>query len=159
MLEKLALTIREQSAAGPLHKNVDAAFAEIRQLLGVAAAGYALSLIAFIFAPDVAAMIIGLVAAGVGSWGIIAALMKRREILRQFVTAVVTRREELLAPIEDYLRTDIEAAYEKLSASFHPKQARVAERRSVHELIVARVTELEATLAKCASDLGISPRK
>jgi GTP-binding protein EngB required for normal cell division len=94
MIEKLALTIREQSAAGPLQQNVSAAFADIRRWLGIAAAGYAISIIAFIFAPNIVATVIGVAAVAVGSWGTVAALLKRREILRQFVTAVVTRREE-----------------------------------------------------------------
>ncbi len=159
MLLKIGVKIREQSAAAPLHENVNAAFREIRRSLTAAAAGYAVSLVAFIFAPHLAAVLIGLAAVAVGAWGTTAALLKRRHILREFVNVIVARREELIAPVEDYLRTTIEAAYKKLSSSFHPLQAQVSEQRAVHEPIISRVTELEATFGRCATELGLSPRK
>jgi GTPase SAR1 family protein len=162
LLDKVDRTMSEQAAESQLEERISALlgtlalWVRIPALFAVLMAmGAAVALITgsrVLAAVLAAGAVVALVVA------LIVALARRAGILSFFNTAMVRRREELLAPIEDHLRTAIHAFYEELKQPFEPLRAFVAAQRVIYEPMILRVKQLEETFAKTAADLGLARR-
>jgi hypothetical protein len=162
LLDKVDRTMSEQAAGLQLEERISSLLIRLvlwvripALLAGLMTIGAAVALIAGsrIIAAWLAAGAVGALLVA-----LIVALARRAAILSFFNTAMVRRREELLAPIEDHLRTAIHAFYEELKQPFEPLRAFVAAQRAIYEPMILRVKQLEETFAKTAADLGLVRR-
>jgi GTPase SAR1 family protein len=159
LLQSIELTLVERIAGRGMEAQLDRMFREttnwLRVPAGVAAAGGIVTLIAAMSSAAVAD-ITGIVAASALVAGTFVAFGRRRKILNEYHRQMEAKREELVASIEQRLQHAIDLFYAEIGSVFSPLRAFCAAERKRFDPLLARVRELEKTLALLSAEIARS---
>ena len=159
LLQSIELTLVERIAGRGMEAQLDRMFREtanwLRVPAGVAAAGGIVTLIAAMSSAAVAD-ITGIVAASALVAGTFVAFGRRRKILTEYHRQMEAKREELVAAIEQQLQHAIDLFYAEIGSVFSPLRAFCAAERKRFDPLLARVRELEKTLALLSAEIARS---
>ena len=95
----------------------------------------------------------GIVAISAAAAGTFVAFGRRRKILAEYHRQMETKREELVAAIEQQLRHAIDLFYAEIGSVFQPLRAFCAAERKRYDPILGRVREIEKTFAELSVEL------
>jgi GTPase SAR1 family protein len=151
ILQKLQLTLLEQTSDAKIKEQLQSWFGETARWLrvpaGVAAAGGVFTIIAALAHAailDVTGTVAGLAAAA----GTVYAVLRRRHILREYRQRMNEKRAQLSEAVETQLRNAITAFYHEVGATFDPLESFcVAEAHRILPLR-ERVDEIERSLVE-----------
>jgi hypothetical protein len=96
----------------------------------------------------------GIVATSAAVIGTFVAFGRRRQILAEYHRQMESKREELVAAIDQQLRHAIDLFYTEIGALFQPLRAFCAAERKRYDPLVARVRELEKTFAELSAEVA-----
>ena len=151
ILQKLQLTLLEQTSDAKIKEQLQSWFGETARWLrvpaGVAAAGGVFTIIAALAHAailDVTGTVAGLAAAA----GTVYAVLRRRHILREYRQRMNEKRAQLSEAVESQLRNAITAFYHEVGATFDPLESFcLAEAHRILPLR-ERVDEIERSLVE-----------
>jgi GTPase SAR1 family protein len=151
ILQKLQLTLLEQTSDAKIKEQLQSWFGETARWLrvpaGVAAAGGVFTIIAALAHAailDVTGTVAGLAAAA----GTVYAVLRRRHILREYRQRMNEKRAQLSEAVETQLRNAITAFYHEVAATFDPLESFcLAESHRILPLR-QRVDEIERSLVE-----------
>lgn len=156
LLQGIELTLVERIAGRDMEAQLERMFREtttwLRLPAGVAAAGGIAAIIAALSSAAVAD-VTGIVAASAAVIGSLVAFGRRRKILSEYHRQMGTKREELVAAIDQQLRHGIALFYTEIGSVFQPLRAFCAAERRRYDPLLDRVRELEKTLAQLAAEM------
>ena len=159
LLQSIELTLVERIAGRAMEAQLERMFREtanwLRVPAGVAAAGGIVTLIAAMSSAAVAD-VTGIVAASAFVAGTFMAFGRRRKILSEYHRQMESKREELIAAIEQQLQHAIDLFYAEIGSAFQPLRAFCAAERKRYDPLLNRVREIEQSLAELIADLGRS---
>ncbi len=159
LLQSIELTLVERIAGRGMEAQLERMFREtanwLRVPAGVAAAGGIVTLIAAMSSAAVAD-VTGIVAASAFVAGTLVAFGRRRKILSEYHRQMESKREELIAAIEQQLQHAIDLFYGEIGSAFQPLRAFCAAERKRYDPLLNRVREIEKSLAELIADLGRS---
>jgi small GTP-binding protein len=159
LLQSIELTLVERIAGRAMEAQLERMFREtanwLRVPAGVAAAGGIVTLIAAMSSAAVAD-VTGIVAASAFVAGTFVAFGRRRKILSEYHRQMESKREELIAAIEQQLQHAIDLFYAEIGSAFQPLRAFCAAERKRYDPLLNRVREIEQSLAELIADLGRS---
>jgi small GTP-binding protein len=151
LLQGIELTLVERIASESMEARLEQMFREtgswLRLPAGVAAAGGIVAVIAAMSSAAVAD-VTGIVAASAAVIGTFVAFGRRRQILVEYHRQMESKREELVAAIEQQLRHAIDLFYTEIGAVFQPLRAFCAAERKRYDPLIGRVREIEKTFAE-----------
>jgi small GTP-binding protein len=157
LLQGIELTLVERIAAGGMETQLERMFREtghwLRFPAGIAAAGGIVAVIAAMSSAAVAD-VTGIVATSAAVIGTFVAFGRRRQILAEYHRQMESKREELVAAIDQQLRHAIDLFYTEIGALFQPLRAFCAAERKRYDPLVARVRELEKTFAELSAEVA-----
>lgn len=157
LLQGIELTLVERIAGRDMEAQLERMFREtttwLRLPAGVAAAGGIAAIIAALSSAAVAD-VTGIVAASAAVIGSLVAFGRRRKILSEYHRQMGTKREELVAAIDQQLRHGIALFYTEIGSVFQPLRAFCAAERRRYDPLLDRVRELEKTLAQLAAEMA-----
>jgi GTPase SAR1 family protein len=157
ILQKLQLTLLEQTSDAKIKEQLQSWFGETARWLrvpaGVAAAGGVFTIIAALAHAailDVTGTVAGLAAAA----GTVYAVLRRRHILREYRQRMNEKRTQLSEAVETQLRNAITAFYHEVGATFDPLESFcLAEANRILPLR-ERVDEIERSLVELKQQTG-----
>ncbi len=156
LLQSIELTLVERIAGRGMEAQLERMFREtanwLRVPAGVAAAGGIVTLIAAMSSVAVAD-VTGIVAASAFVAGTFVAFGRRRKILIEYHRQMESKREELVAAIEQQLRHAIDLFYAEIGSVFSPLRAFCAAERKRYDPLLIRVREIEKSLAVLSGEL------
>ena len=159
LLQSIELTLVERIAGRGMEAQLERMFREtanwLRVPAGVAAAGGIVTLIAAMSSAAVAD-VTGIVAATAFVAGTFVAFGRRRKILAEYHRQMELKREELVAAIEQQLQHAIDLFYTEIGSVFSPLRAFCAAERKRYDPMLARVREVEKTLALLSAEIARS---
>jgi small GTP-binding protein len=159
LLQSIELTLVERIAGRGMEAQLDRMFREtanwLRVPAGLAAAGGIVTLIAAMSSAAVAD-VTGVVAASALVAGTFVAFGRRRKILTEYHRQMETKREELVATIEQRLQHAIDLFYAEIGSVFSPLRAFCTAERKRFDPLLTRVRELEKTLALLSAEIARS---
>ena len=159
LLQSIELTLVERIAGRGMEAQLERMFREtanwLRVPAGVAAAGGIVTLIAAMSSAAVAD-VTGVVAASAFVAGTFVAFARRRKILIEYHRQMESKREELVAAIEQQLRHAIDLFYAEIGSVFSPLRAFCASERKRYDPLLTRVREVEKSLAVLSGELAKS---
>ena len=159
LLQSIELTLVARIAGRAMEAQLGRMFQEtanwLRVPAGIAAAGGIVTLIAAMSSAAVAD-VTGIVAASAFVAGTFVAFGRRRKILAEYHRQMEAKREELVAAIDEQLRHAIDLFYAEISSVFSPLRAFCASERKRYDPLLARVREVEKSLAVLAGELAKS---
>lgn len=151
LLQSIELTLVERIAARGMEAELEQMFRDtatwLRLPAGVAAAGGIVAIIAAMSSAAVAD-ITGIVAASAAVIGGFVALGRRRKILSGYHRQMESKREELIAAIDQQLQRAIDLFYAEIESVFQPLRAFCVAERNRYDPFLARVRESEKSLAQ-----------
>ncbi len=157
LLQSIELTLVERIAGRGMEAQLERMFREtanwMRVPAGVAAAGGIVTVIAAMSSAAVAD-VTGIVAASAFVAGTLVAFGRRRKILAEYHRQMGTKREELVAAIEQQLDHAIDLFYAEIAGAFAPLRAFCAAERRRYDPLLERVREVEKTFAQLNSELN-----
>jgi len=157
LLQSIELTLVERIAGRGMEAQLERMFREtatwLRVPAGVAAAGGIVTLIAAMSSAAVAD-VTGIVAASAFVAGTFVAFGRRRKILAEYHRHMELKREELVAAIEQQLQHAIDLFYAEISSVFAPLRAFCSAERKRYDPLLARVREVEKTLAVLSAEIA-----
>ena len=149
LLQSIELTLVERIAGRGMEAQLERMFREtanwLRVPAGIAAAGGIVTLIAAMSSAAVAD-VTGIVAASAFVAGTFVAFGRRRKILAEYHRQMESKREELVAAIEQQLRHAIDLFYAEIGSVFSPLRAFCASERKRYDPLLTRVREVEKSL-------------
>jgi GTPase SAR1 family protein len=156
LLQSIQLTLVERIAGRGMEAQLERMFREtanwLRVPAGVAAAGGLVTLIAAMSSAAVAD-VTGIVAASAFIAGTLVAFGRRRKILSEYHRQMETKREELVAAIEQQLQHAVDLFYAEIGGVFQPLRAFCSSERKRYDPLLNRVREVEKTFAQLTSEL------
>ncbi len=156
LLQSIELTLVERIAGRGMEAQLERMFREtanwLRVPAGVAAAGGIVTVIAAMSSAAVAD-VTGIVAASAFIAGTLVAFGRRRKILSEYHRQMDSKREELVAAIEQQLRHAIDLFYGEIGAVFQPLRAFCASERKRYDPLLNRVRESEKTFGELTAEL------
>jgi hypothetical protein len=156
LLQAIELTLVERIAGRGMEAQLERMFREtanwLRVPAGVAAAGGIVTLIAAMSSAAVAD-VTGVVAASAFVAGTFVAFGRRRKILSEYHRHMESKREELIAAIEQQLRHATDLFYAEIDSAFQPLRAFCAAERRRYDPLLNRVREVEKTFAQLTAEL------
>jgi GTPase SAR1 family protein len=159
LLHSIELTLVERIAGRGMEARLERMFREtatwLRVPAGVAAAGGIVTVIAAMSSAAVAD-VTGILAASAFVAGTFVAVGRRRKILSEYRRQMELKREELVAAIEEQLRHAIDLFYAEIGSVFSPLRAFCAAERKRYDPLLARVLEVEKSLAVLSSEIARS---
>lgn len=159
LLQSIELTLVERVAGRGMEAQLERMFREtatwLRFPAGVAAAGGIVTVIAAMSSAAVAD-VTGIVALSAAALGTVVAFGRRRKILAEYHRQMASKREELVAAIEEQLRHAIDLFYAEISGVFQPLRAFCASERKRYDPLLSRVREVEKNFAVLSSELAKS---
>ena len=159
LLQSIELTLVERIAGRGMEAQLERMFREtanwLRVPAGVAAAGGIVTLIAAMSSAAVAD-VTGVLAASAFVAGTFVAFGRRRKILSEYHRQMESKREELVAAIEQQLRHAIDLFYAEIGSVFSPLRAFCAAERKRYDPLLIRVREIEKSLAVLSGELARS---
>ena len=159
LLQSIELTLVARIAGRAMEAQLERMFQEtanwLRVPAGIAAAGGIVTLIAAMSSAAVAD-VTGIVAASAFVAGTFVAFGRRRKILAEYHRQMEAKREELVAAIDEQLRHAIDLFYAEIGSVFSPLRAFCASERKRYDPLLARVREVEKSLAVLAGELAKS---
>ena len=160
LLQAIQLTIVERIAGRGMEAQLERMFREtgnwLRLPAGVAAAGGIVTVIAAMSSAAVAD-VTGIVAASAAIIGTFVAFGRRRKILTEYHRQMESKREELVAAIEQQLRHAIDLFYAGIASVFQPLRAFCTAERKRYDPLLQRVQEIEKSLAQLTAELTRAP--
>jgi small GTP-binding protein len=157
LLQSVELTLVERIAGRGMEAQLERMFREtanwLRVPAGVAAAGGLVTMIAAMSSAAVAD-VTGIVAASAFIAGTLVAFGRRRKILAEYQRQMGTKREELVAAIEQQLQHAVDLFYTEIGAVFHPLRAFCAAERKRYDPLLERVREVEKTFGQLSAELA-----
>jgi len=157
LLQAIELTLVERIAGRGMEAHLERMFREtanwLRVPAGVAAAGGIVTLIAAMSSAAVAD-VTGIVAASAFVAGTLVAFGRRRKILAEYHRQMGQKREELVAAIEQQLQHAIDLFYAEIGSAFAPLRAFCSAERKRYDPLLARVREVEKTLAVLSAEIA-----
>jgi ribosome biogenesis GTPase A len=159
LLQMAELTLVERIAGRGMEAQLERMFREtanwLRVPAGVAAAGGIVTLIAAMSSAAVAD-VTGIVAASAFVAGTFIAFGRRRKILGEYHRQMESKREELVAAIEQQLRHAIDLFYAEIGSVFLPLRAFCTSERKRYDPLLTRVRDVEKRLGALAGELAKS---
>ncbi len=156
LLQSIQLTLVERIAGRGMEAQLERMFREtanwLRVPAGVAAAGGLVTVIAAMSSAAVAD-VTGIVAASAFIAGTLVAFGRRRKILSEYHRQMDSKREELVAAIEQQLQHAIDLFYAEIGAVFQPLRAFCSAERKHYDPLLIRVREIEKTFAQLMAEL------
>ncbi len=156
LLQSIQLTLVERIAGRGMEAQLERMFREtanwLRVPAGVAAAGGLVTLIAAMSSAAVAD-VTGIVAASAFIAGTLVAFGRRRKILSEYHRQMETKREELVAAIEQQLQHAVDLFYAEIGGVFQPLRAFCSSERQRYDPLLNRVREVEKAFAQLTSEL------
>jgi tRNA U34 5-carboxymethylaminomethyl modifying GTPase MnmE/TrmE len=156
LLQSIELTLVERIAGRGMEAQLERMFHEtanwLRLPAGIAAAGGIATLIAAMSSAAVAD-VTGIVAASAFAIGAFVAFGRRRKILSEYHRQMETKRNELVAAIEQQLQHAIDLFYAGIASVFQPLRAFCTAERRRYDPLLERVREIEKTFAQLSADL------
>ena len=157
LLQSIELTLVERIAGRGMEAQLERMFREtanwLRVPAGVVAAGGIVTLIAAMSSAAVAD-VTGIVAASAFVAGTLVAFGRRRKILAEYHRQMGLKREELVAAIEQQLQHGIDLFYVEIGSVFAPLRAFCTSERKRYDPMLARVREVEKTLAMLSAEIA-----
>jgi GTPase SAR1 family protein len=157
LLQSIELTLVERIAGRGMEAQLERMFREtanwLRVPAGVAAAGGIVTLIAAMSSAAVAD-VTGIVAASAFVAGTFVAFARRRKILAEYHRQMELKREELVAAIEQQLQHAVDLFYTEIGSVFAPLRAFCSAERKRYDPLLARVREVEKTLAVLSAEIA-----
>lgn len=157
LLQSIQLTLVERVAGRGMEAQLERMFREtanwLRVPAGVAAAGGLVTMIAAMSSAAVAD-VTGIVAASAFIAGTLVAFGRRRKILAEYHRQMETKREELIAAIEQQLRHAVDLFYAEIGAVFHPLRAFCAAERKRYDPLLERVRQIEQSFGHLSAELA-----
>ncbi len=156
LLQSIELTLVERVAGRGMEAQLERMFREtatwLRVPAGVAAAGGIVTVIAAMSSAAVAD-ITGIVALSAAALGTFVAFGRRRKILAEYHRQMGTKREELVAAIEQQLVHAIDLFYAEIGSVFEPLRAFCVSERKRYDPLMQRIQEVEKTFAQLSAEL------
>ena len=156
LLQSIQLTLVERIAGRGMEAQLERMFREtanwLRVPAGVAAAGGLVTVIAAMSSAAVAD-VTGIVAASAFIAGTLVAFGRRRKILSEYHRQMDSKREELVAAIEQQLQHAIDLFYAEIGAVFQPLRAFCSSERKRYDPLLSRVREIEKSFAQLTAEL------
>ncbi|MEO6872050.1 MAG: dynamin family protein [Chthoniobacterales bacterium] len=156
LLQSIQLTLVERIAGRGMEAQLERMFREtanwLRVPAGVAAAGGLVTVIAAMSSAAVAD-VTGIVAASAFIAGTLVAFGRRRKILSEYHRQMETKREELVAAIEQQLQHAIDLFYGEIGSVFQPLRAFCASERKRYDPLLERVRGVEKTFGQLNTEL------
>ncbi|HEY8671546.1 MAG TPA: dynamin family protein, partial [Terriglobales bacterium] len=156
LLQSIQLTLVERIAGRGMEAQLERMFREtanwLRLPAGIAAAGGLVTVIAAMSSAAVAD-VTGIIAASAAIIGTFVAFGRRRKILAEYHRQMESKREELVAAIEQQLRHAIDLFYAEIAAAFQPLRAFCSAERKRYDPLLQRVEEIEKSLAQLTAEL------
>jgi len=157
LLQSIQLTLVERIAGRGMEAQLEQMFREtanwLRLPVGVAAAGGIVTVIAAMSSAAVAD-VTGIVAASAAIIGTFVAFGRRRKILAEYHRQMESKREELVAAIEQQLWHAIDLFYAETASVFQPLRAFCTAERRRYDPLLQRVEEIEKNLAQLTAELS-----
>ncbi len=157
LLQSIELTLVERIAGRGMEAQLERMFREtanwLRVPAGVAAAGGIVTLIAAMSSAAIAD-VTGIVAASAFVAGTFVAFGRRRKILAEYHRQMEAKRDELVAAIEQQLRHAIDLFYAEIGSVFSPLRAFCASEHKRYDPMLARVREVEKSLAVLSAEIA-----
>ena len=148
-------------AAHPLgarfERRMDAHFLRAAICLRTALFAIAGCAVLFLFALATTPATVRTVLAGtaiVASLTLLASILWRRRLAREYCALIAERRGETVAALEEHLRAGIYHFAQDITDSLGTLQVATAARRKAHEPLLARARQLDEIFAQCAAEIA-----
>ena len=152
-------------AAHPLgarfERRMDAHFLRAAICLRTALFAIAGCAVLFLFALATTPATVRTVLAGtaiVATLTLLASILWRRRLAREYCALIAERRGETVAALEEHLRAGIYHFAQDITDSLGTLQVATAARRKAHEPLLARARQLDDIFAQCAAEIAQPPQ-